>query len=129
MQVSFEHKEVSRGLFKKKIHIEVLATIKFSDEELATINNRKLKDFTVWDRKPDFVDSDSIPQSELDKIVEAGRYRLTIGKLMKGKLDGYTCASPVHAKNYEQELTSKLKELKEFIVGSVAIPKSKTIEL
>lgn len=129
MQVSFEHKEVSRGLFKKKTHIEVLATVRFSDEEVNIINNRKLKDFTVWNRQPDFVDSDSIPQSELDKIVEAGRYKLTIGKLLKGKPDSYTCASPVHAKNYESELTGKLKELKEFIVGSAAIPESKTIEL
>ena len=129
MQVSFEHKEVTRGFFKKKIHIEVLSTVTFSEEELAIINSRKLKDFTVWDRKPDFVDSDSIPRAELDKIVEAGRYTLTVGKLVKGKPDSYTCASPVHAKNYEQELTAKLKELKEFILGSATVAKSKTIEL
>jgi len=129
MRVSFDHKEISRGLFKKKIHIEVLTTVKFSDEELAVINNRKLKDFTVWDRKPDFVDSDSIPQTELDKIVEAGRYTLTIGKLMKGKPDSYTCASPVHAKNYEQEFTAALKTLKDFIAGNAEKPESKMIEL
>ena len=128
MQVSFEHKEVSQGIFKKKTHIEVLATVKFTDEELGIIKNRNLKDFMVWDREPDYIGV-TRDAAVIDDIVEAGRYRLTIGKLMNGKTDSYTCASPVHANNYEQELTAKLKQLKEFIVGSTEVPESKTIEL
>ena len=128
MQVSFEHKEVTEGFFKKNIYIEVLATVKFSDDELNIIQNRKLKDFAVWDRPPDYIGVRR-DAALVHQIVEAGRYRLTIGKLMKGKPDSYTCASVVHSKNYEQELTAKLKQAKDFIVGNSEVPASKTIEL
>jgi hypothetical protein len=127
MQVSFEHKEGSRGIFKKTTHIEVLTTVRFSDDELAIIANRKLKDFTVWDRTPDFVSS-SYSADQLKGMVEVGFFRLTVAKLLK-KPDSYTCASVVHANNYEEEMTAKLKQLKEFIAGNSAIAKPKTIEL
>lgn len=130
MRVSFDHKEISKGLFKKKIFIEVLTTVQFSDEELAIIKKRKLEDFVVFKRDPDVVVADRFSNDKpyLDSLIEAGSFTLTIGKLMSGKPDSYTCASPVHAKNYEHELTAKLKEVKDFIVGSAIIPESKTIE-
>jgi len=130
MRVSFDHKEISKGLFKKKVVVEVLTTVQFSDEELDIIKNRKLKDFVVFKRDPDVVVADRFSNDKpyLDSLIEAGNFTLTIGKLMSGKPDSYTCPSPVHAKNYEQELTAKLKELKDFIVGSAVIPESKTIE-
>jgi hypothetical protein len=49
----------------------------------------------------------------LGSLGEAGSFRLTIGNLVGDKPDSYTCASAVHAKNYEHELTQKLKEVKD----------------
>lgn len=129
MHVSFDHKEISHGLFRKKIYTRVYTTVQFSDEELAIIKNRKLKDFVIWKREPSSDDNNSLPQEEIEARIEAGTYTLTIGNLMKGKRDEYTCASPAHAKNYEQELTAKLKELKDFIIGSASLGESKSIEL
>jgi hypothetical protein len=37
MRITFDHKEISKGLFNKKLFIEVLTTVSFSEEELAII--------------------------------------------------------------------------------------------
>lgn len=131
MRVSFDHKEISKGFLNKKLFIEVLTTVQFSEEELAIIKSRKLKDFVVLKRDPDVIVADRFSNDKpyLDSLIDAGNFTLTIGKLMGGKPDGYTCASPVHAKNYEHELTVKLKELKDFILGSAVTSESKTIEI
>lgn len=128
MRVSFEHKEITKGLFKKKVYIEVRTTVQFSDEELAIIKNRKLEDFIVLERDPDLIDPRGKDKESLDLCIREGVFNLTIGKLMKGKSDGYHTSSPVHAQSYEDKLTAKLKELKDFIVGCAVKPESKTIE-
>ncbi len=129
MRVSFDHKEISKGFFNKKLYIEVTTTVQFSEEELGIIKNRKLKDFVILKREPDVITADrfSNDQAYLSSLVDAGSFTLTIGKLTKP--DSYTCASGVHAQNYERELTEKLKEVKDFIYGSAVKPESKTIEL
>ena len=129
MRVSFDHKEISKGFFNKKLYVEVTTTVQFNDEELAIIKNKKLKNFVILERKPDVIIADrfSGDRAYLASLVDAGNFILTIGKLMKP--DTYTCASGMHAQNYELELTGKLKEVKEFIYGSAVKPESKTIDL
>jgi hypothetical protein len=127
MRVSIEHSEESMGLVFKKPLYAVTATIQFSEEELAIIKTRRLKEFVVLDR--DW-------QATLQKKVEAhpdywatlAKPHLKVGDLMRGR-DTYTFFTPIEAKSYENKLTDALKQLKQFIAGNAATAESKTFEL
>lgn len=127
MRVSIEHSEESMGLLFKKPLYAVTATIQFSEEELAIIKTRRLKDFVVLER--DW-------QATLQKKVEAhpeywatlAPPHLKVSDLVKGR-DTYTFFTPIEAKSYENKLTDGLKQLKQFIAGNAATAESKTFEL
>ena len=128
MRVSFEHNAKSSGIISKFHYVDVITTVQFSDEEMAIINSRKLKGFTVLDRGPDAVVRNRFERKHPDYLARLSNFELTVKKLMKGP-DTYSCETPAHAKSYEQEVTDALKKLKDFILGSADTAESKTFEI
>ena len=127
MRVSIDHKDKKTGLVFKSNKYEVVVSVQFSDEELAIINSRKLKEYVVlergWDatmketaaKHPDYYDLLPPPN-------------LIIGKLVKGP-DSYVFDTPIEAKGYEEKVTEALKRLKSFIMGNAEKAENKSFEL
>jgi hypothetical protein len=53
MRVTINHEQRNSGLILKKTRIAVVLSVQFSEEELATIKTRKLKNTVVLERKWD----------------------------------------------------------------------------
>lgn len=127
MRVSINHNDKATGFIFKSNKFEVVVSVQFSEEELAVINGRKLKEYIVLERGWD--------ATMRDKANKHPEYydtlpppNLTIGKLVKGP-DGYVCDTPVDAKIYEEKVTNGLKSLKAFLQGNQTKAESKTFEL
>jgi len=127
MRVSFQHNDKATGLVFKKLTVDVVTSVLFSDEEIAIINSRKLKPFVVLKREPDAVVANRF-KDDPDYLNSLSGFDLTVAGLMKGP-DSYPCETPMHAKAYEEKVTDALKSLKNFIVGNAEKAESKSFEL
>jgi len=127
MRVSFEHNEKTTGLFIKKHTVDVVTSVQFSDEELAIINSRKLKQYIVLKREPDAVVTNRF-KNDPAYLNSLTGFDLTVARLVKGP-DSYACDTPVDAKVYESNVTDALKALKSFITGNADKAEAKTFEL
>jgi hypothetical protein len=127
MRVSIEHREKTSGLFMKTTQYEVLTRVDFSDEELAIIRHRKLEKTIVLERSPDRRHASKFSQQELVEL--ATEWHLKISSLMKRNPDVHTLDTPIEAKQYEQELTDALRQLKAYIEGNAAVAGATTFEL
>jgi hypothetical protein len=127
MRVSIDHKETTKGLIFQKTQHEVHVTVRFSDEERAVIDQRRLRDRIVLKRRaPEHV-LKRFNDEQLEILGDA--IHLKISDLIKGT-DVYKCETPLDAKAYEQEVTEALKDLKKFIELNAEAPAaSKTFEL
>lgn len=127
MRVSIEHSEKSAGLLKRVTQIEVTTTVLFSEEELAVIRDRHLKDYVVVERELDSRTARSLnPENSRE---DAKIWFLRVRDLMKGKPDRFTFDTPVDAKMYEDRLKEGLKALKSFIEGNASMAQATTFEL
>ena len=125
MRVSIEHKDKVAGLFRNIHQVDVVTSVQFTEEELAVIKSRKLKDYIVLERMPD---SRMVEKLGADLPNYLDGFKLRIKDLMKGP-DAFTCDTPIDAKAYEHSLTEALKELKAFIAGNAETATAKTFEL
>jgi|ERR1043166_1252004 hypothetical protein len=127
MRVSIDHKETTKGLIFQKPQHEVHVTVRFSDEERAVIDQRRLRDRIVLKRRaPEHV-LKRFNDEQLEILGDA--IHLKISDLIKGT-DVYKCETPLDAKAYEQEVTEALKDLKKFIELNAEAPAaSRTFEL
>ena len=125
MRVKIEHKEVEKGMFKKRTYHRVYVTVAFSEEELAIIDNSNLKDLIIIERKlpPNLKPSD-------DPEDDRRHCALSLRQLLGNGPSGYLCATPLDAKHYETELTEALHQLKAVIEENAGVEeKSKTFEI
>tara|TARA_R110002110_G_scaffold322490_1_gene534916 strand:- start:43 stop:399 length:357 start_codon:yes stop_codon:yes gene_type:complete len=118
MRVSIEHSDKAVGLLRMVNQIQVTTTVQFSEEELAVIRDRRLKDYIVAERVPDSRTASKFDAEYAARIADG--WHLRVRDLMKGKPDGFMFDTPVDAKIYEQRLTEALKALKSFIEGNAA---------
>ncbi|MDE1945381.1 MAG: hypothetical protein KGI03_03875, partial [Patescibacteria group bacterium] len=122
-----EHNDKTSGLFGNVHQVEVFTRVQFSEEELAIIKSRKLKDYVVLKRKPDSRTAKKFDAEYMASIADG--YHLRVKDLMKEDADRFTFDTPVDAKVYEENLTAALKQLKSFIVGNAGVAEAKTFEL
>jgi hypothetical protein len=127
MRVTFQHNDRTSGFFSQKHTVAVVTNVQFSDEELAIINSRKLKKFVVLNREADAVVANRF-KNDPEYLNSLSGFDLTVASLVKGP-DSYACETPVHAKQYEENVTDALKSLKNFIMGNADKAESKTIEI
>jgi len=138
MKVSITHDEKKTGMVFKKTHYGVALTVRFSDEERAIIEARKLLHDIILERGcPSDVDPEKHEDRGLGKMVltavtkgaDANHFHLTINKLMKGT-DTFWFETPIEAKSYEKLLkTETLPELKEYIMGNAEMGTGDSFEL
>ena len=141
MKVSIDHKEKSVGMLRRSTLHGIEVHIQFSEEELAVIEARDLKDTTVLERgySADVSETKAIKQENrglgraiLNAAVngkDANTTNLTINKLMRGP-DLYYVTTPLEAKAYEDQLKEQLVVLKGYIVGNEQVEeKSSSFEL
>ena len=124
MRVNIEHKEISKGMLKKKTYHQVDLTVEFSEEEKQIIKQQNLTRTIVLEREPP---ADRNPGSfqGIEDVLN-----LTIFHLVDGKPNSHTLATPMDAKQYEADLTDALKSLKAFLDENAGVEeKSKTFEL
>lgn len=125
MRVSIDTEEKAKGLVFKTTYYYVNVSVIFSEEENATISQRKLKDYIVLERE---WDAEKGPKFANDpKWMEIGQH-LRIRTLTAGT-DSYACVDPVRAKEYEQKVVEALKNLKNFFEQARDVGESKTFEL
>ena len=112
MRVEIEHKEDKRGVLRKKIYQSVWVTVHFTPEQLETIKANDLADLIIMER-------DVPPTSAKDAhLFHEGAYNLTVKTLLGGKIDRYSCVSVAAAKQYEEQLLTQLRALKEYLEES-----------
>lgn len=141
MKVSITHTEKSTGLLRRRILHCVSIHVTFSEEERSIIEQRNLKYDVVLERghSADISDKQARKQEKRGlgrRIVtaaihgaDANSTNLTINKLMRGP-DLYFFATPLEAKEYEDELKKRLVQLKSYIDGNAEVTdKSSTFEL
>ena len=134
MKVSISHGEKSKGLIFTKRFYTVTIKVQFSNEELAIIDQRKLKNIVVLERDCPPDEKHFKEKGKMTRIATnlangfQNPYNLTIGKLVKGP-DTYTLVTPADAKNYEHEFTEMLPTLKGYVDMNAAIGTSKQFEL
>lgn len=115
MRITIEHKEETKGLLFKKPSYAVRLTIVFSEEELAIIKHRKLKDYPLY----------SYDMFEDGEIVG-----LPIGLFMDGRPAVRSFDNLVNAKAFEAELKEKhLPALRSLLDASRETGKTDTFEL
>lgn len=118
MQVSISHDEYSTGLIFKKKWPQVTVRVIFNEEEKSIIRERKLEKIIVMERGwPAHMGA--MP----------GDFNLSIGGLLKNNLTEYTLETVYLAKQYEIELTERLKRLKEFLDENATTGGTTTFEL
>jgi hypothetical protein len=127
MRVSIEHSDKAVGLLKRVNQVEVTTTVQFSEEELAVIRDRRLKDYIVAERVPDSRTASKFDAEYAASIADG--WHLRVRDLMKGKPDRFTFDTPVDAKLYEERLKEALKTLKSFIEGNASMAEATTFEL
>ena len=127
MRVSIQHNQKSTGFIFTKPYIEVVTSVTFSEEEKAIIRSKKLQKFVVLDREHDFIVRKRF-ENDPKYLASIRRADLTIAELVTGP-DAYRCETPMHAKQYEAEVTAALKTLKDFITGNTEVAQSKSFEL
>ncbi len=127
MRVSIDHREITTGLLRRTTQYEVVTKVDFSDEELAVIRHRRLEDTIVLERVPDRIHASKFTQQELADL--ADQWHLKIKSLMKRSPDVHTLDTPIEAKQYEQDLTGALRNLKAYIEGNATLAGAKTFEL
>lgn len=129
MKVSIEHVEKTKGMMFKKTFYGVKLTVEFSEEEAQIIRDRKLKDVAIMERDvPVDVDADKFESRGLAKKAytaatkgtHGNHFHLTIGRLLAGP-DVYHFATPIEAKEYEQELREVLPNLKAYVMENEGI--------
>ena len=127
MRVSIEHSDKAVGLLRMVNQIQVTTTVQFSEEELAVIRDRRLKDYIVAERVPDSRTASKFDAEYAASIADG--WHLRVKDLMKGKPDSFLFDTPVDAKIYEERLKEALKALKSFIEGNAATAEATTFEL
>lgn len=134
MKVSISHGEKSKGLIFTKRFYTVTIRVQFSNEELAIIDQRKLKNIIVVERDCPPDEKHHNEKGKLTRIATniangfQNPYNLTIGKLVRGP-DTYTLTTPVEAKAYENELTEMLQVLKGYVSESATLGTDKQFEI
>lgn len=118
MRVSITHGEKKTGLIMKKTFYTVLVQVEFSQEELAVIKQRKLEKTIVMERPW---------PAHMGEM--SGNYNLSIGSLVSNLTTETNFTTPVEAKQYEAELTNKLRALKEFLTDNTSTGTSTSFEL
>jgi len=118
VRVSIRHREIIDGvLFKNPRHI-VTCTVQFSFTERQVIKQRGLEQYVIMERLPaDLKDGDN-PE----------KHFLYIETLLRGP-DEFKCSNPVSAKNYQEDLTEKLHDLRDFLVGNTELGEETAFEL
>src|SRR3569832_2932493 len=127
MKVSIEHKDKASGLLFKTHQVAVSVAVVFSEEELAVIRSRRLRDYVVLERQPDKLRRERIGAEAMRD--NPGMFNLHVRDLVSGRADPFFCDTPIDAKIYEQQLTEALKKLKDFIAGNAETGTSKVFEL
>jgi hypothetical protein len=127
MRVSIKHTDKSSGLIFKTHQVEVAVTVVFSDEELAIIKSRKLKDYVVLQREPDRLRRERLGETAMAH--NPRMFDLYVRDLVAGRPEQFFCDTPVDAKVYEQNLTEALKTLKSFLQGNAETAGAKVFEI
>lgn len=127
MRVSIEHADKTSGFLKQVNQVEVITQVEFSQEELEVIHDRNLKDYIVVEREPDSRTASKFDPEYAASIAQG--WHLRVKDLMKSRPDRFIFDTPVHAKNYEAQLTEGLRTLKSFIEGSTAVGEATSFEL
>lgn len=126
MRVAIEHTQKTTGFFSKTTHYIVSLTVQFSQEEKHIL--KKAGDAIVLRREPD---TQTKPFANEEEAAILGRHlHLTVSKLLKGKTDAYSLASPAEAKQYDNNLREALQDLKNYISANSEVVSGKdTFEL
>lgn len=125
MRVTIEHKQSTSGLIRKKTFYEVHTTIQFTQEEQATIRTRKLGNTTVMERMP----GPNTSFYQKDFTMMGDFFDLKIDGLLKST-DVYASATPLDAKQYDENLKNALRTLKGYLEGNAEpVSGSTTFEL
>ena len=127
MKVSIEHKDKASGLLFKTHQVAVSVAVVFSEEELAVIRSRRLRDYVVLERQPDKLRRERIGAEAMRD--NPGMFNLYVRDLVSGRADEFFCDTPIDAKIYEQNLKVGLKTLKDFITGNAETGSATTFEL
>ena len=138
MKIDINHVEKSTGLIRKKNLHGVTIHVRFSQEEMAIIQERKLKNTLLLERDtPADVNVDKHANkgmtSKLLKAATQGMdplsFDLALTKLVNGP-DTHWMDTPLDAKAYEQELIDMLPTLKSYVDENAGVDeKSKSFEL
>lgn len=141
MKVSITHSEKSTGLLMRRSLHGVSVHVTFSEEERSIIEHRNLKYDVVLERgySADVSEKQARKQEKRGlgrqivtaaiKGADANSTNLTINKLLRGP-DLYFLATPLEAKEYEEELKKRLVQLKSYIDGNAEVSeKSSSFEL
>lgn len=118
MKVSIEHSEEKRGLFKKKTVHRVTYHVEFNEKEMHVIDQNDMKK-----------DTSSIVSGY--RSLETGNdWDVTIKELCSKKPWGFVVATPVEAKNFDDDLKAGLRNLKDYLEDNMEVEsKSTTFEL
>jgi len=108
MKIDIERSERTEGLIFKKPVFWVSLTVRFSEEEKAVIQQRRLKEWRVVTVKDGY---------KINGRVED--WWLTIGDLLPGEGRGCRFDTPIEAQQFEAELKSThLPVLKQFLTSN-----------
>lgn len=117
MRVSIEHHTIRKGMVMKTTYYQVACSVAFTHEETQIIRQRKLEKSVLLERRP--------ATAKVDDRDE--KFTLTVAHLQRGP-DQFLCATPAHAKLYQQDLLSALEQLKNWLMLNAETGERKVVE-
>lgn len=104
------------GMLKKSNFQEVKLFVELTEEEKSIIKEYNLGNYIIMER--------DAPASSEAKF----KCNLTFESLVEGS-DKYNLLLPLHAKNYIEQLTERLKWAKSFLDNNATLPQGVTMEI